>query len=67
MIESGATAFGEKTAIDALEAGEDHGLADYRSDLKKLAGDAAALVSGQLLPRQEQTHRTMSDLKKEMQ
>ena len=66
MIEKGASAFGDVSAVDALEAGEDHGLRDYRQDLPKLGIDARELVTTQLLPKQEQTHRTMSDLKREL-
>jgi hypothetical protein len=66
MIEKSATAFGDVSAVDALEAGEDHGLRDYRQDLPKLGIDARELVTTQLLPKQEQTHRTMSDLKREL-
>lgn len=65
-IEAGAATFGEKAAIAALEEGEDHGLRDYREDMSKLTADARDLVSGQLLPRQEHTHRTLSDLKREL-
>ena len=35
-VEGSATAFGAKSAIAALEEGEDHGRADYRKDLDKL-------------------------------
>lgn len=66
VIEQGASALGDVTAVDALEAGEDHGLRDYRDDLTKLGPDARDLVTMQLLPKQEQTHRTMSELKKEL-
>lgn len=65
-FEAGATALGDKSAVDALEAGEDHGLRDYRDDLGKLGPEARDLVTTQLLPQQENTHRTMSELKKEL-
>lgn len=65
-IESTANVFGEKAAIAALEEGEDHGLRDYQEDLAKLGSDAREIVTAQLLPQQEHTHRTMSDLKKEL-
>ena len=58
--------FGEVTAVDALEAGEDHGLRDYRDDLSKLDPESREIVTTQLLPQQENTHRTMSELKKEL-
>ena len=65
-IERGATVLGDVSAVDALEAGEDHGLRDYRQDLPKLGPEARDLVTTQLLPQQEKTHRTMSDLKHEL-
>jgi len=63
LVEGGAKAFGEKAAIAALEEGEDHGLKQYRSELSKLNGQARQLVEMQLLPAQERTHRSMSQLK----
>jgi hypothetical protein len=65
-VEGGGKIFGEKGAIAALEEGEDHGLADYRRDLDDLEASARRLVEGQLLPQQVATHRTMSQLKKQM-
>jgi hypothetical protein len=64
VIEGGAGVLGDTAAIAALEAGEDHGLADYRADADKVHGPAHELVMTKLLPLQEQTHRTLSDLKK---
>jgi hypothetical protein len=66
-VEGGAKAFGDKAAIAALEEGEDHGLADYRRDLDDLDAIARRLVEAQLLPKQIETHRTMSQLKKQVQ
>ncbi len=66
MIEKGASVFGDVTAVDALEAGEDHGLRDYRQDLPKLGSTAREIVTTQLLPQQEHTHRTLSELKREL-
>jgi uncharacterized protein (TIGR02284 family) len=63
VVEGSAAAFGDKVAISALEEGEDHGLRDYRTDLSKLEGSARQIVVSELLPKQEQTHRTLSDLK----
>jgi uncharacterized protein (TIGR02284 family) len=63
VVEGSAAAFGDKIAITALEEGEDHGLRDYRTDLSKLEGSARQIVVSELLPKQEQTHRTLSDLK----
>jgi len=63
LFEGGAKAFGEKAAVGALEEGEDHGLKLYRDDLAKLDTSSRQLVETELLPAQEQTHRTMSTLK----
>ena len=65
-LETSATAFGEKAAIAVLEQGEDHGLADYRADLKNLDSLTRDLVTSELLPGQEQTHRVLSQLKREL-
>jgi hypothetical protein len=65
-IETGAMVLGEKSAIAALEQGEDHGLRDYREDLPKLDDQARDLVTTRLLPEQEHTHQVMSQLKREL-
>jgi demethoxyubiquinone hydroxylase (CLK1/Coq7/Cat5 family) len=65
-VEGGAKVLGEKVAIAALEEGEDHGLRDYRDDLSDLDATARRLVETQLLPQQVATHRTMSQLKKQL-
>ncbi len=65
-IETGAMVLGEKSAIAALEQGEDHGLRDYREDLPKLDDQARDLVAMRLLPEQEHTHQVMSELKREL-
>ena len=66
MVQGTAEVLGDKVAIDALESGEDHGLADYRQDLTKLDDSTRQLIMSQILPKQEETHRTMSTLKKQL-
>ena len=66
MVEKGAAVLGDKTAISALEEGEDHGLHDYRDDLDRLDPDARMIVTGELLPEQERTHSTLSSLKHQL-
>jgi hypothetical protein len=63
-LEKGAAVFGDKVAIALLEEGEDHGLKDYRHDIEKLDAEARMLVTSELLPQQEETHRKLSTLKK---
>jgi len=63
LVEGGAKAFGKEAAIAALEAGEDHGLRQYRDDLPKLDGSIRAALESQLMSEQETTHQLMSTLK----
>ena len=65
-VETVSKALGRKATISALEQGEDHGLKDYRTDLKKLDPDGQLLVTSELLPQQEETHRAMRELQGDM-
>jgi demethoxyubiquinone hydroxylase (CLK1/Coq7/Cat5 family) len=62
-VQGTADLLGDKLAIDALEQGEDHGLADYNRDIDKLHGAARTFARSQLLPAQKQTHDRLSKLK----
>jgi uncharacterized protein (TIGR02284 family) len=64
LVQAGADVLGEKTAIQALEEGEDHGLADYQRDVDKTHGEARRFVRMELLPAQKRTHERLSRLKK---
>jgi uncharacterized protein (TIGR02284 family) len=64
LVQAGADVLGEKAAVQALEEGEDHGLADYQRDLDKIHGEARRLVRMELLPAQKRTHERLSRLKK---
>lgn len=66
LIEGGAATLGEKSAIAALEQGEDHGNADYKADIDKLDGSARRAVEQQILPMQLRSHAHMSQLKKQL-
>ena len=50
-------------AIRTLEQSEDHVLRDYREGLGKVLPDVRAFLVERILPEEEQTHRTLSDLK----
>ncbi|HET7506385.1 MAG TPA: DUF2383 domain-containing protein [Kofleriaceae bacterium] len=65
-VEGGARVLGDKVAVAALEEGEDHGLKDYRHDLKEVDSVARSLVTSQLIPEQQRTHDRMSMLKKRL-
>jgi demethoxyubiquinone hydroxylase (CLK1/Coq7/Cat5 family) len=63
VVEGSARLLGDKTAVAALEEGEDHGLKDYKTDIDKLDAESRRVVSTQLLPLQQHTHNVMSALK----
>lgn len=64
LVQAGADTLGEKTAIQALEEGEDHGLADYQRDMDQLHGEARRFARMELLPAQKRTHERLSRLKR---
>lgn len=64
LVQGGADMLGEKAAVQALEEGEDRGLANYQRDMDKTHGDARRLVRMELLPAQKRTHERLSRLKK---
>lgn len=66
LVEGGAAALGEKTAVSALEEGEDHGNADYKRDIAKLEGPSRSVVEQQVIPLQLKSHANMSALKKRL-
>jgi uncharacterized protein (TIGR02284 family) len=63
MVEATSKPLGKKTAIAALEEGEDHGRDDYRGELDKLSSEVREFVRNQLIPEQMRTHQALSDLK----
>lgn len=67
LVTGGAAAFGDKAAIAALEEGEDHGIRDYKTDLSKLDPDSRKLVEQQILPAQQRTHQSLSNLKRNIE
>lgn len=64
VVQGGADLIGDKAAIQVLEEGEDHGLADYQRDVDQVHGDARRFVRMELLPKQKRTHERMSRLKR---
>ncbi|MES1205891.1 MAG: DUF2383 domain-containing protein [Pseudomonadota bacterium] len=66
LIEGGATVVGARMAINALEAGEDHGLKEYHQLLPKLDITVRNAVSIDVYPQQVRTHSILSALKKAM-
>lgn len=68
LIEGGAKVLGSKMAIAALEEGEDHGLGLYKKTLedKDLDPSTRAFLDRDLLPGQQETHRSVSNIKKSL-
>ncbi|GAC1352740.1 MAG: hypothetical protein NVS3B20_21930 [Polyangiales bacterium] len=64
VVQAGADVFGEKTAIAALEEGEDHGLRDYKSGIEKLDSETRRFIEAEILAKDKQTHEVMRGLKK---
>lgn len=66
LFEKGARVLGPKMALNALEAGEDHGLKEYAGILGKLDMPARSTITADFYPEQVRTHRIVSDLKHQM-
>jgi len=64
LVQAGGDLLGEKTALRALEEGEDRGLNDYRRDLDELDIETRGWVESNLLPNAERTHGALSALKR---
>ncbi|WP_194858428.1 MULTISPECIES: DUF2383 domain-containing protein [unclassified Myxococcus] len=64
LVQGGADILGEKAAIQALEEGEDHGLADYQRDADQVHGENRRFVRMELIPAQKRTHERLSRLKR---
>ena len=64
LVQAGGDLLGEKTALKALEEGEDRGLNDYRRDLDELDIETRGWVESILLPNAERTHGALSALKR---
>jgi uncharacterized protein (TIGR02284 family) len=66
LIEGGAKLFGKRSAVAALEQGEDIGRSDYNADIDELSAESRQLVEKMIVPEQERTHGIMSRLKREL-
>jgi hypothetical protein len=64
VVEGLADDIGDKPTVAALEEAEDQRLAELRTELGKVDASTRQLIEMQLLPKQIQTHHTMSELKK---
>ena len=56
VVQAGADLLGDRTAIAALEEGEDRGLALYKGDLGDCDRRTRKIIHTELLPEQQRTH-----------
>jgi bacterioferritin (cytochrome b1) len=60
MVEGGAKAFGERSALSLLEEGEDKGLREYKKEVHDLTEATRKFVSTSIIPEQQRSHDTLS-------
>lgn len=60
LIEGGAKLFGEKSAIDALERGEDRGRDNYQNDAADLSPEIRSFIESTILPEQLRSHEMLN-------
>lgn len=65
-ISSTASLMGERSAVAVLEEGEDVVLRRYRDELSKLEGVSHEFLVNDLLPRQFESHKLLSELKRHL-
>ncbi len=63
LVEGGASMFGEKSALSALEEGEDRGVESYRSGADKLTPANRSFINTSILPEHNRSHDTLNRLK----
>lgn len=56
LVEGSAKAFGKKTALSALEEGEDRGRDNYESKTKELSPECQSFINSTILPEQRRSH-----------
>lgn len=67
LFEGAAELFGEKSAIAALEEGEDHGLKQYRDVVAKVDGTTRKWLEERIYPEQKRSHDALSQFKHQLQ
>ncbi len=66
IIGSTASLMGERSAVAVLEEGEEVVLRRYRDEVSKLDGVSHAFLVNDLLPRQFESHKLLSELKRHL-
>ncbi len=60
MVEGGAKLFGDKSAINALEQGEDRGNENYTEKTENLSPAAQSFIADSILPEQRRSHQMLN-------
>lgn len=63
LVEGGAKMFGEKSAVSALEQGEDRGEKNYQERVDKLSTVNREFINMQIAPEHHHTHQTLERIK----
>lgn len=56
MVEGGAALFGDKSAVSALEQGEDRGRENYETKVDNLAPENKSFITAKVLPEHQRSH-----------
>jgi uncharacterized protein (TIGR02284 family) len=64
LVEGGASLLGDRSAISALEEGEDRGRDEYIEKCEDLSPAVQGFVSSELLPEQRRSHDMLNRIKK---
>lgn len=64
MVEGGAKLFGDRSAIAALEEGEDRGRDEYIEKSDSLSPEVQRFVNAELLPEQRRSHDVLNRIQK---
>lgn len=63
LVEGGAKMFGEKSALSALEEGEDRGKKSYAKGTEKLSPANQSFINSTILPEHHHSHDALNQLK----
>lgn len=60
VVEGSAKAFGSKSALSALEEGEDQGIRNYEKKADNLSPECQSFINSTILPEQRRSHRELN-------
>lgn len=63
LVEGGAKIFGQKSALAALEEGEDRGLHNYEEEINHLAPENESFIKAVILPEQKRSHDELNRIR----